>query len=478
MKKRNIIKSLFILSLIVTILVAGCGKKDVPANESSSAKETPSDDASEIEEEEPDEASSKAESETEPADENYRQPVTYKDYMTEWMSIDYDSIEPISEAGNTYDFNTDNLGYYTNGYIGFNFYQVQGDKIATDVFILDYFMGSCFNVDVIDPDTISFVYSTGTTDSQVDADGHLFTTGDDLTESTINLSDGQFIIDSTVKLQDTIPSSITQDNNIYFWGIAKNFSSIYDNQTIYDEMSLGLYEKKDSSYIDNLYCCNSYNPLIGSEYSGSYYENNQPVKDRLSQEQYPKYVKYIPQQGYYYWTESGNEPSSDNTENLILAKVVTTDAEYSDCWASITAEISAYTHNDVNKEDMIDDPADDFVTYSKSSFTGGSANNDLNSEYGLFSNFNYELNRWEQVGSTGNGALLTDGKVDENGKPVDNKVSFEVNEDGSITVYTNVVAKVINMYGDLSTTEISIPKDGVILKPIDASVVESIGIAL
>ena len=74
--------------------------------------------------------------------------------------------------------------------------------------------------------------------------------------------------------------------------------------------------------------------------------------------------------------------------------------------------------------------------------------------------------------------MLTDGKVDENGKPVDNKVSFEVNEDGSITVYTNVVAKVINMYGDLSTTEISIPKDGVILKPIDASVVESIGIAL
>ena len=53
-----------------------------------------------------------------------------------------------------------------------------------------------------------------------------------------------------------------------------------------------------------------------------------------------------------------------------------------------------------------------------------------------------------------------------------------MNEDGSITVYTNVVAKVINMYGDLSTTEISIPKDGVILKPIDASVVESIGIAL
>lgn len=40
------------MSLIVTILLAGCGKEEALAKEDSSAEETPSDDTSEIEEKE------------------------------------------------------------------------------------------------------------------------------------------------------------------------------------------------------------------------------------------------------------------------------------------------------------------------------------------------------------------------------------------------------------------------------------------
>ena len=265
MQKRNIIKSIFVMSLIVTILLAGCGKEETPAKENPSAEETTSDDASEIKEEEP-------EVETETTDENYRQPVTYKDYLTEWMAIDYDNIEPVSDAGNTYDFNTDNLGYYTNGYIGFDFYQVQGDVIATNIFVLDYMMGTCY-VDVMSPDTISFVYSQGVTEAYTDADG-IIATGD-ATQTTIDLSAEEFIIDSTAKIGNTFSMNLYPDAQNYFYLYEDGDS----DTSVFDIMSIGLYQKQSDDYIDTLKCINSYNPVQIASQNGHLCHIRRPLCD-------------------------------------------------------------------------------------------------------------------------------------------------------------------------------------------------------
>lgn len=480
MKKRNIIKSLFILSLIVTILVAGCGKKDVPANESSSAEETPSDDASEIEEEEPDEASSKVESETEPADENYRQPVTYKDYMTEWMSIDYDSIEPVSEAGNTYDFNTDNLGYYTNGYIGFDFYQVQGDVIATNIFVLDYMMGTCY-VDVMSPDTISFVYSQGVTEAYTDADGFIST--GDMTESTIDLSAEEFIIDSTAKIGNTFSMNLYPDAQNYFY--------LYEDgdpdTSVFDTMSIGLYQKQSVDYIDTLKCINSYNPVSSPDMC--YYENNQPLKDRLSMEQYPVYVKAVPEPGYYYWTENGEEPSTENG-NFILAKVDTANPALSNNWSGIAVDLIQYDYYPDSVHEWKYEGDNVVQTKNEGIWGTGWYNDAVNGDgsattpTGAYINFNYELPEYNLIGVVDGTQFLTTNHVKDDSSTYDNKVSMTVNNDGTLTFVTNKEV-VISHNDDKNTPDVSddeliqtsysIGKDN-IFKPIDASKIEALGL--
>lgn len=442
MQKRNIIKSIFVMSLIVTILLAGCGKEETPAKENPSAEETTSDDASEIKEEEP-------EVETETTDENYRQPVTYKDYLTEWMAIDYDNIEPVSDAGNTYDFNTDNLGYYTNGYIGFDFYQVQGDVIATNIFVLDYMMGTCY-VDVMSPDAISFVYSQGVTEAYTDADG-IIATGD-ATQTTIDLSAEEFIIDSTAKIGNTF--------------------------------SMNLYP--DAQNLDTLKCINSYNPVSSPDMC--YYENNQPIKDRLSMEQYPVYVKAVPEPGYYYWTKNGEEPSPENG-NFVLAKVDTVNPELANNWSGIAVDLIQYDYYPDSVHEWKYE-GDNIVQTKNEGIWGMDWYNSVvvdasaTTSTGAYINFNYELPEYNLIGVVNGSQFLTNNNVKDDSSTYDNKVSMTVNDDGTLTFITNKEV-VISHNDDKNTPEIdddkliqtsySIDKDN-IFKPIDASRIEALGL--
>ena len=462
MQKRNIIKS----------ILAGCGKEETPAKENPSAEETTSDDASEIKEEEP-------EVETETTDENYRQPVTYKDYLTEWMAIDYDNIEPVSDAGNTYDFNTDNLGYYTNGYIGFDFYQVQGDVIATNIFVLDYMMGTCY-VDVMSPDTISFVYSQGVTEAYTDADG-IIATGD-ATQTTIDLSAEEFIIDSTAKIGNTFSMNLYPDAQNYFYLYEDGDS----DTSVFDIMSIGLYQKQSDDYIDTLKCINSYNPVSSPDMC--YYENNQPIKDRLSMEQYPVYVKAVPEPGYYYWTKNGEEPSTENG-NFVLAKVDTVNPELANNWSGIAVDLIQYDYYPDSVHEWKYE-GDNIVQTKNEGIWGMDWYNSVvvdasaTTSTGAYINFNYELPEYNLIGVVNGSQFLTNNNVKDDSSTYDNKVSMTVNDDGTLTFITNKEV-VISHNDDKNTPEIdddeliqtsySIDKDN-IFKPIDASRIEALGL--
>ena len=58
------------------------------------------------------------------------QAISYIEYKDEYSEIPFDEMEDVSENGNPYDFDTSLLGYYTNGYIGFNFYLCSCDAEA------------------------------------------------------------------------------------------------------------------------------------------------------------------------------------------------------------------------------------------------------------------------------------------------------------------------------------------------------------
>lgn len=393
MKRR--IMSIILITMMVLSLTA-CGKSK---EEKETSKEATEETVTEEETPESVEETTKEEQE------EYKQPVTYKEYVMEAMNIDLDNIEPVSESGNTYDFNTELLGYYTNGYIGFNFYQVQGDKIATDLFIYDYYMGSVFTNDVMDTNKFSFVYSQGMTDAYADADGVIAT--DNNTETSITIENDSFLIDSTVKVKDLF-NSITQGNHIYLYYLEESFQG---EKTPYDILVLGKYEKQDSSYIDELKCTNYYDPLIGGEYSGSYYENNQPEGDRMSKEQSPKYVKYIPNSGYYVHTKDPEkDPGKDNP--FMVVKVSTNDQDLDWCWASIRLDIRAYAWSD------------ELDRWCVEPFPIN------NLHHCVFSNFNYEINEWEYIESVN----IISNEVNEDGTKDIVKMTMSVNEDGSINL--------------------------------------------
>lgn len=458
MKRRNIKKCIFIMSIIVTVLVAGCGKKDAPANEESSAEDIAMDEADDSAEDVAEETSSDDSStETDLTNVEGTQYIYYKDYMSGHMGIDLENGEPVSsEMGNTYDFNTDNLGYYTNGYVGFYFYQVQGDKIATDLFLYDYMVGSIFTVDVMDTNQFSFVYSSGTTDAYADADG-VMATGD-MTETSITIENDRFNIDSTVKVGDVF-NSITQGNHIYLYNVEQGHTGEF---SLYDFICLGTYVKQDMDFIESeLKVTNWYDPLIGGEYNNCYYENNQPEGDRMSKEQSPKYVKYIPNNGYYVYTEDPDrDPGKDN--DFILAEVVTNDQELNSMWSSISIKIRAYKW------------IDDIGMYAYASFTEGVDSGTL--ERGLFSNFNYELNEYELVGTVDGDGLITN-EVNEDGSRPKARIRMTVNNDGTLT-FSGEQDRVSMIWTnpDINTIDYSMGEEGKVFRPIEASVIDSLGL--
>ena len=219
-----------------------------------------------------------------------------------------------------------------------------------------------------------------------------------------------------------------------------------------------------------------------------YYENNQPIKDRLSMEQYPVYVKAVPEPGYYYWTKNGEEPSTENG-NFVLAKVDTVNPELANNWSGIAVDLIQYDYYPDSVHEWKYE-GDNIVQTKNEGIWGMDWYNSVvvdasaTTSTGAYINFNYELPEYNLIGVVNGSQFLTNNNVKDDSSTYDNKVSMTVNDDGTLTFITNKEV-VISHNDDKNTPEIdddeliqtsySIDKDN-IFKPIDASRIEALGL--
>ena len=449
MKKRNLKKFIFVMSLIVTILVAGCGKSENTKQAKEETKVEEETTEGQTEESPTEEDSEGEDTNGDSSKKSAGQAISYIEYKDEYSEIPFDEMEDVSENGNPYDFDTSLLGYYTNGYIGFNFYQVDGDFIKTDFFAFDYYVGSG-TVDVMSPTTVSFVYTAENTYGSVDTDGVFATT--DTADTNIDLSSGSFTLNTTNQLGQWINNTMLQDTMALFYPSYQPEEGV----SCYS-YSLGKYDKKDDSYIkDSLKTINSY--IAGTE--GCYYENNQPKKDRMSMEQYPIYAKNVPEEGYYLYSYDGKNPTRAGAD-FVLAKVETTNENLQGCTQAIAVTLNSY-----HWFDEIGDGS-----WSMINWTDNNNSSSFNNRVGHFVNFNYEIPEYVYIGEVG--GELQDNEADEQGYLFDYKITMIVNDDGTLSFKSNREGEMTDLIGHLATAPCPFPSD-VKLKKVDQSVIDAI----
>lgn len=376
--------------LYLTVSITGCSNEKENTNENVQEKTTQEENEQEENVEETDNLIKIDTS---------QQEVYYKEWFEKWHETKIDEVPKVGEMGNEYSFDENLLGYYTNGYVGMYIYQIYGSQVMIDNFLFDYYIGSS-SAEVMDVNAISFVYQDGMTQTDIYSGDGIYKSELNHLETNTVFSENSFAIDSTAQLNDNyIPYLLGENMMPYFLDVGMDSNSnSYDK---FDSIVLGVYDKKDINEVaGELKMMNAYDPLLyeltgtTNEFGSTecYYENNQPLTDRISKESYPKYVRYVPQYKYYI---SGGDP--DKKEDFLLVKIMTgEDSELdADMWSSIKVKLGAFHFNEEDGKwysnmGTIKHDADE---YDASVIIKGILKNCGNSDCDefTFTNFNYEV---------------------------------------------------------------------------------------
>lgn len=444
MKKR--FTSIIIVIAMIATLVTGCGGKEKEQKETPKEEvttEAVQEEDATSENNENDETSSEESKEEESSFSVVDQATTYLEYKEEFGE-DMLNVEPIGENGNTYDFNTDNLGYYTNGIVGFYFYQVNGEYLRCDIFFYDYYFGYYDAVDVIDADTITFVYDqimSQENSEQMMVNGFMT----DALEGTITFNDGSFEITDTYCLRDVFGMCLLQDVWNYFNAVKLGPDDTIDRELT--TLAFGKYTKQDEETIKNLKMINQYQLYDNGSGEPMKYQNNQPVGDRLTKEKFPKYVSAIPENEWYIY---GDPDNLESGEPFVLVQVLT--AGNTDLTQSATTSIEVKIHTLVQNTQYSTSLDSDLDYWY----------NSTNYDY-VFTNFNYNIPEYEAVvdreeldtiigssteleteyDSTKNHLRLKltcneDGTITLTGTPVEALSSFYINDNEDVNGSVNI----------------------------------------
>lgn len=231
---------------------------------------------------------------------------TWEDEAEQSIYVDLEKVPNVSENGNRYGFDENYLGYYTNGYFGMHLKQIDGESLKIDIYFCDYYWTDMCAA-IMDEKTFNYMYFyEGGMDSTVLQNG-IYNSQSNKFDTNIEMKeDGSFCLDNTAQF-----TNVCQQN----WG--ELMMELYDLQkTGIFEYAFGTYVKQELPKGKML---NSWNLHYSDVYnSGCYYQNTQPLKNRISVDNYPKYIKYIPTEEYYIW---GGDPLKK--ENFIIMQVFT-----------------------------------------------------------------------------------------------------------------------------------------------------------
>ena len=320
---------MILITGVIVGLISGCGKEVVKEKEESveeteeniSEKADDTDKTEETEEEEP------------------TQLVYFKDYYEFNFGEKLDEVEPVGEGGNEYGFDESLLGYYTNGIVGLNFRQINGGSIDIDVFTYGYYMGSYW-LDILESNQFTFRMDVIQEAGSYETDGG-FT-------YNIPIENGSFTISDRYNTGSWLSLVIGQNSFTSLTNMALTIMDVDGYYSLLDNLIIGKYTKQDDSVIDDLKVTNDFviNAVTDDQLDENmtrdvYYENNQPATDRISKEQYPKYIKKsnIPQSKSYIL----GDPS--DTNNIIIeAKMITSGDGIPDMNTSIGVVFNLYEY--------------------------------------------------------------------------------------------------------------------------------------
>lgn len=181
-----------------------------------------------------------------------------------------DTLEPVSEKGNPYNFDEKYLGYYSNNYWGMDLKQIDGENLIVDVYEYGYLLDENNPYPILDSKTFNVYgdYTLSEFDVIFNDDGTF-----QLTEEQATCVNNVMMMSYTSDL-----SYIDNVNGYYHDANAKNLGTMKFFKS--DD------KPDDTKKID---------------WAGYYeeHENTQVLSNRRDNELYPKYIKHIPQHSVY-----------------------------------------------------------------------------------------------------------------------------------------------------------------------------------
>ena len=306
MRKKFI--TLFLVIVGSSICIVGCG------NPKAEKQEIVKEEALESEEEEQEE---KKEQKEEVEQEEKEQKIEYELGITNLENTEYvpRPLEKIGEEGNPLEISEDYLGYYSNGYIGYNIRQINGYRLLYDLIEFGYRIGSG-SIEMIEENSSGIKCS-------------FYPSMEENTEFL--LTPQGFSINNTDQLLPE-PSLAIEDATYYIVQEAGKNGNEISNFLKYE---LGEYKKTEQpETIYNLTfngaervhpeakkekgmpSWEEYDKVLQEKLNRVKGTNTQPIKNRRDHDKYPKYIKYIPTSKYYV---NANELEGDK---IILMEVL------------------------------------------------------------------------------------------------------------------------------------------------------------
>lgn len=219
-------------------------------------------------------------------------------------SYEIEKLPQISENGNPYNFPVEKLGYYTNGYWGFDFKQINGDVLVCDKYEYGYLVSENDTFNIMDNNTFNI--------SQVE---------------DIN-GDVEFADDGTFQLSRYQADFVERTQYLYAPDAYKN-DPVYGDICILDKYgSIGVFQKAklgEFKLTDDVMWIRMHWNFDAQfyDYGMEYYNknsitNSQPVANRRDHDKYPKYIKNIPTDKFYIY---GN-PNTDSSFWILKVRTV------------------------------------------------------------------------------------------------------------------------------------------------------------
>ena len=288
--KRKALIAVLCMVMSVSIINTGCSG-NTSKKEEKHTTETNNKDNKDTEEKTSEKSSEKTEKDT-------KKNVKYEYGITNLDSVEYvkdPSVPEVGEDGNPMNVPTDILGYYTNGNIGYDFREIDGNFLMGDMIEFGYKTKN-FYVNVMD----------------VISEGVVINFSSEMYESDdILLTQKGFTVDNTDK---AIASRLEEMDYCYYLIPSNRGYSTDRVADTFKEYQLGDYIREDYPEIVYNLTYNEPESAINADNTDLYEKvdnkltekrdkiqltNTQPLTNRREHDNYVKYIKYIPTDKYY-----------------------------------------------------------------------------------------------------------------------------------------------------------------------------------